>query len=173
MSSPVDIERVIERAQRRLASAPPSGRKRRSDLGKFRIDDQVVEKLRFLLGGQEFPGIQSILLDLKQYCEGEGLSCPSRATIYKFMLKDPGRSYPMAELPAAVHEALYNQSVEAWIPGAQLAFYCFNYGGLPAIHFASSMPWLPLYQAYRMRGWRPMSRGLLRAVLLARRISRV
>lgn len=173
MSSPIDLEGVIQRAQRRLAAAPPSARKKRSDLGKFRIDDQVVKQLRSLLEGQEYPGIQSLLLDLGQFCEKQGLSRPSRATVYKFMLRDPGKSYPMAELPPVVHDALYNQSVEAQIPGAQLAFYCFNYGGLPAIHYASGMPWLPLYQAYRMRGWRPKSLGLLRAVLLARRISRV
>ena len=86
------------------------------------------------------------------------------------MQRESGPSYALAELPAAVRSALYNMAGDAVVPGAQLAFYCFNYGELAAVHFAAGMPWLPLYQANRMRGWRGRSRGLLRAVLVVRRI---
>lgn len=57
------------------------------------------------------------------------------------------------------------------MPGPQLAFYCLNYGSLAAISYAAGLPWLDLYQAGRLRGWRPRSRGLLDAVLRARGIS--
>lgn len=110
--------------------------------------------------------------ELRQRCEAREQRCPSRATVYTFMRRDPGRSYEVERLPPAVRAALYNLSPAGHVPGAQLAFYCFNYGDLDAIHHASGLPWLPLYQAYRMRGWRPRSRGLLRAVLVTRRIPR-
>jgi hypothetical protein len=126
-----------------------------------------------LLAGYEFPGVKQVLSDLRQRCGENRLPCPSRATVYKLMQQLPGETYPVADLPPVVRAALYNQSVDATVPGHQLAFYCFNYGALGAIHYAAGMPWLPLYQAYRMRGWRPKSRGLLKAVLLARGISRV
>jgi hypothetical protein len=54
------------------------------------------------------------------------------------------------------------------VPGHQLAFYCFNYGSLGAISYAAGLPWLDLYQARRMRGWRPRSFGLLLAVMRRR-----
>jgi hypothetical protein len=54
------------------------------------------------------------------------------------------------------------------VPGHQLAFYCFDYGSLAAISFAAGLPWLDLYQARRMRGWRPRSFGLLAAVMRRR-----
>jgi len=66
--------------------------------------------------------------------------------------------------------ALYNLPRDGEVPGEQLAFYCFNYGDLKAVQYAAGLPWLPLYRAYRMRGWRAQSRGLLRAALLARGI---
>ena len=56
------------------------------------------------------------------------------------------------------------------VPGHQLAFYLFHHGDTQALSFAAGMPWLELYQANRMRGWRPTSRGLFLAVLRRRRI---
>ena len=130
----------------------------------------MARQLRRLLGGDDYPRVETLLSELRQACRERHLACPSRATVYKLIQSDPGKSYPVAALPASVRAVLYNLSAEGAVPGAQLAFYCFNYGGLPALHFASSLPWLPLYQAYRMRGWRTKSRGLLRAVLVARGI---
>jgi hypothetical protein len=172
MSSPLDLQASIERARKRLAGPPGTGRKKRSDLGSFRIKPRVAARLRTLLSGHDHPGINAILSDLKQYCAENDLPCPSRATVYNFVQKDRGPSYAVAGLPAPVRAALYNLPAEGQVPGAQLAFYCFNYGSLAALHYAASMPWLPLYQAYRMRGWRQKSRGLLRAVLVTRGISR-
>ncbi|HET9765653.1 MAG TPA: hypothetical protein VFS60_02325 [Thermoanaerobaculia bacterium] len=86
------------------------------------------------------------------------------------MATTPARSYSIVELPAAARVTLYNLSQTGEVPGHQLAFHCFNYGGLEAMSFAAGLPWLALYQAGRMRGWRPRSRGLLTAVLAARGI---
>lgn len=95
---------------------------------------------------------------------------PSRATLYELMAATPAGSFSIAELPAAVRATLYNLSQTGEVPGHQLAFHCFNYGGLEAMSFAAGLPWLALYQAGRMRGWRLRSRGLLTAVLAARGI---
>jgi hypothetical protein len=51
-----------------------------------------------------------------------------------------------------------------------VAFAAFNYGDVHAISFASGLPWLALYQADRVRGWRPKSHALLRAVMADRGI---
>ena len=71
----------------------------------------------------------------------------------------------MATLPTPVVDALYNIAPDGRVPGHQLAFHCFNYGSLGAISYAAGLPWLDLYQARRMRGWRPRSFGLLLAVM--------
>lgn len=82
----------------------------------------------------------------------------------------PAGSYPIAPLPAGVRETLYNLDETGEVPGHQLAFHCFNYGGVAALSFAAGLPWLALYQAARMRGWRARSRGLLDAVIAVRGI---
>jgi len=71
-------------------------------------------------------------------------------------------------LPPAVRAALYNLDDDAMVPAAQLAFYCFNYGNLGAMSYAAGMPWLALFQAKRMRGWRFSSKGVLDAVMRVR-----
>jgi hypothetical protein len=169
MPSPFDLSKSIEKAQKRLES-PSSGRRKRSDIGKFRFPAEVRAHLERLLSAYEHPGIQTLLQALHKTCREKGLSCPSRATVYKFMQRCPGEGYKLSALPEAVRAALYNMSPDTSVPGAQLVFYCFNYGELAAIHFAAGLPWLPLYQAHRMRGWRPKSRGLLRAVMRTRGI---
>jgi hypothetical protein len=169
MPSPFDLTTSLERAESRLRAATPT-RRRRSDTGKQRIEPAVARQLRRLLADDEYPKVESLLTELRRACRKRHLACPSRATVYKFIQSDPGKSYPAATLPAEVCDVLYNLSPEGTVPGAQLAFYCFNYGGLAALHFAAALPWLPLCQAYRMRGWRAKSRGLLRAVLVARGI---
>lgn len=77
----------------------------------------------------------------------------------------------MSALPTDVRPCLYNLSDDATVPGRQLAFYCFNYGGGRAASFAAGLPWLDLYQAARLPGWRPKSRGLIQAVLRVRGIN--
>ncbi|HVS12347.1 MAG TPA: hypothetical protein VMV46_00345 [Thermoanaerobaculia bacterium] len=76
----------------------------------------------------------------------------------------------MRQLPAPVRESLYNLSEDGTVPGHQLAFHCFNYGSLQAMSFAAGLPWLALYQAARLPGWRPRSKGLLDAILRTRGI---
>jgi hypothetical protein len=79
-----------------------------------------------------------------------------------------GHVYDISALPPHVREALYNLAPDGTVPGHQLAFYCFNHGSLAAASYAAGLPWLDLYQAARLRGWRPRSWGLLRAALRAR-----
>ena len=123
-----------------------------------------------MLSGHQYPVVSELLRRLERACDRLDETCPSRATVYKFMSRDPGMLYDLDELPGAVRAALYNLQPGARIPGAQLAFYCFNYGDLAAVQFAAGLPWLALYQAARMRGWRARSQGLLRAVLRTREI---
>ena len=107
---------------------------------------------------------------LGDHCAALGIREPARATIYQAMARAPTRSYTMADLPAAAREALYNLRGTREVPGHQLAFYCLNYGGLGAVSFAAGLPWLALYQAARLPGWRPRSRGLLEAIRRVRGI---
>jgi hypothetical protein len=169
VESPFDLGASIERARLRLGDTP-TGRKRRSDRGQHRSDPRVIQALRRLLGGHDYPTIGAVLEELRAVCARRSLPCPSRATLYKLILAESGPRYPVASLPEAVRAALYNLDLQSSVPGAQLAFYCFNYGELPALCFAAGLPWLALYQAWRSRGWHEKSRGLLRAVLVARGI---
>ena len=122
------------------------------------------------LSGQEQPPMEEVLRGLAAQCTVLGARCPSRATLYHFMAAGTGRLIPMGDLPAPVRRCLYNLDGDARIPGHQVAFHAFNDGDLGAVMFAAGMPWLDLYRAARMRGWRPRSRGLLRAVQRVRRI---
>ena len=112
--------------------------------------------------------MKDLLGDMRAYCASAGLRCPSRATLYAAMARCPGHRYATAALPVDVRACLYNLPDVPEVPGRQLAFYCFNYGNLAAIGYASSLPWIDLYQAERMRGWRERSRGLLLAAMVAR-----
>ena len=103
-------------------------------------------------------------------CAVLGVRPPSRASLYNAFSRLDGHRYSIALLPDHVAATLYNLTPEGDVPGHQLAFHCFNYGSMPAISYAASLPWLDLYQATRVRGWRPRSRGLLMAVMRARRI---
>lgn len=76
----------------------------------------------------------------------------------------------MADLPEPVRRCLYNLSEASVVPGPQLVFYAFHYGDTSAMSYAAWLPWLDLFQAEGMRGWRPRSRGLLHAVLRRRGI---
>jgi hypothetical protein len=127
-------------------------------------------KLRQLLSTQERPRMQSVEEQLQRYCHERGCRAPARATLYASLLRTPAGEYAISTLPRPVRDALYNLDPGTRVPAHQLAFYCFNYGDLAAISFAAGLPWLALYQAARMRGFRPKSRGLLEAVLRARGI---
>ncbi len=152
----------------RKAEARLSPRASRSDRGQFRLPSAVAARLSQLLSGYEKPPLAQVMQSLDEYCQKHGESAPSRATVYHFMAKTEIHSYRVADLPSAAKEALYNLGDVARVPGHQLAFYCFNYGSLAAIEFAAALPWIDLYQAYRTRGFRPKSRGLLAAVMRAR-----
>ena len=103
-------------------------------------------------------------------CASAGLRPPSRASLYNAFSSIDAHSYAIQSLPPAVIDVLYNLDPGGMVPGHQLAFYCFNYGTLAAVSYAAGLPWLDLYQARRLRGWRPRSRGLLQAVMRVRGI---
>jgi hypothetical protein len=105
---------------------------------------------------------------VSERCRSAGLKVPVRASLYNALARLHGHVYSVATLPLPAVEALYNLAPDGRVPGRQLAFYCFNYGSLGAISFAAGLPWLDLYQARRMRGWRPRSFGLLAAVMRTR-----
>lgn len=135
------------------------------------MDPRIRRKLRALLAVLERPSISVVLADLRAFCEKRGLKTPSRATVYAFVPRCPSHLYVVAELPEHVRDALYNLDPAGTVPGHQLAFYAFQYGDSRAASFAAGLPWLDLYQADRMRGWRDRSHGRLRAVLQRRGIT--
>lgn len=98
------------------------------------------------------------------------MGAPSRATVYHLLPALPGPAYSFAELPEAARAALYNLAAPCEVPGRQVAFCCFNYGDLRAASFAAGMPWLAIWQALRVPGWRERSRGLAKAAALVRGI---
>jgi len=136
----------------------------------MRLGSEVNAILLDILGGHERPTLAAILERLNAKCLESGVAAPARATVYNFMAKTPGRSYRVGELPPSVQQALYNIDAQSEVPGRQLVFYCFNYGTSAAMMFAAGMPWLALYQAARMRGFRDKSKGPVDAVILARGI---
>jgi hypothetical protein len=133
---------------------------------------EMVGELERLLGAQERPPVSLLLAKLSELATRRGLRVPARATIYYAMQRAPSRTYSISQLTDEVQSALYNLDPKGNVPGHQLAFYCLNYGGLRAMSFAAGLPWLALYQAARLPGWRARSRGVLDAILLARRITR-
>jgi hypothetical protein len=169
-----DLERSLERAAARLegskAATHDPSRKPRSDRGRPRLDAVVLAELEELIQGRDRPSVRTILERLGEHCAARGLRPPARATIYQAIEQIPSRSFAIAELPDAVRSALYNLSGSGTVPGRQLAFYCLNYGGLPAISFAAGLPWLALHQASRLPGWRARSRGLLDSIRRVRGI---
>ncbi len=164
-----NLQASFDRAAKRFGS---NGLRRRRDRGQLRLEPRVLAKLESLLSGQERPPVRDVLAELQTFCEPLSLRVPARATIYQAMAFLPTRAFPVAELPAPARETLYNVSASGTVPGHQLAFYCFNYGGSEALSFAAGLPWLALYQAARLPGWRARSRGLLDATLRVRGISR-
>jgi hypothetical protein len=124
--------------------------------------------LRAAALGQDRPSISALQRRISERYASAGVRPPARSSLYNAMTRIEGHTYAIADLPAPVADALYNLNATGCLPGHQLAFYCFNYGSVPAISFAAGLPWLDLYQARRLRGWRPRSAGLLGAVMRAR-----
>lgn len=145
-----------------------SSRRPRSDRGRSRVDGRILSWLSEELSGHDRPKIAQVLVRLAARCQKAGLGTPSRATVYKRLETLPTPVYLFDALPAPVREALYNQGPSGRVPGHQVAFYCFNYGNAAAMSFAAGLPWLCLYQALRMPGYRTKSRGLIEAVALVR-----
>lgn len=162
---------VIE-SQRAVASrlVRTSTRRRRSDAGRLRLHPTVLDELRTLVLGLDRPSMAAIQRGMTRLCQQRGLRPPARASLYNVLSKITGHSYQIQLLPPHVREVLYNLASDGEVPGHQLAFYCLNYGSLAAASYAAGLPWIDLYQAMRLRGWRPRSRGLLQAVLRVRGI---
>lgn len=167
--SSFNLDASLDQARRRLGRE--GGRRRRADAGKLRIAPAVLAALRPLLLGPERPRMVDLERDLAAACRRARVRPPSRTTLYAALARVDSHIYPSSALPPHVRAVLYNLQPTATVPGHQLAFYCFNYGGLDVVSWAAAMPWLDLYQAARMRGWRPRSLGLLQAVLRARGIT--
>ncbi len=168
---PFDLEKSLKEAELRLpALQAGTARRPRSDAGKSRLPESVAAALLDILRRQERPPMREVLDELAAFCRKQQERMPSRATVYRFIDECSPRQVCIAELPESVRSALYNLDPDGMVPGHQLAFYAFSYGDLRALSFAAGLPWLDLYQADRMRGWRPRSHGLLRAVMLRRGI---
>jgi hypothetical protein len=167
--SAFELEPTLDRARLRLP--PERSHRRRSDAGQPRLHRRTLARLRTAVLGQERPRFTIVHRDLAAWCRSVGLPAPARASIYGALAHLPGHAYRVPALPAHVQATLYNLDLAGSVPGHQLAFYCFNYGGLAAVSFAAGLPWLDLYQAARLGGWRPRSRGLLTAALAARGIA--
>jgi hypothetical protein len=161
-----DIHDSQQRAKRRLDRT--STRRRRSDAGRSRLSPLVLAELRVVALGVDRPRMAATQRHIADFCARHGLRPPSRASLYNALARIEGHAYEVALLPIGVREALYNLAPDAMVPGRQLAFYCFNHGSLTAASYAAGLPWLDLYQAVRLRGWRPRSLGLLRAVMTVR-----
>jgi hypothetical protein len=153
-------------ARRRLERH--SSRRRRSDAGQSRLPPEVLEGLRAVVRGSDRPSMADVQHHIAKVCAERGLNLPSRASLYNALARIEGHSHDISRLPSSVREALYNLAPDGSVPGHQLAFYCLNYGSMAAVSYAAGLPWLDLYQASRLRGWRPRSRGLLHAVMAAR-----
>ena len=147
-----------------------STRRKRSDAGRSRLPPVVLAELRASAMEQDRPSMSLLMHRITVRCAAAGTKPPVRASLYNALARIEGHTYAIEDLPAPVAGALYNLAATGRVPGHQLVFYCFNYGSVPAISFAAGLPWLDLYQARRLRGWRPRSAGLLEAVMRARGI---
>lgn len=168
-----DLRSAIQRAERRLGHerrGPASTRRRRSDRGKSRLPAPVLRALASAWRAHDRPGIAAMQRQIAPACKRTGRNVPSRATLYALMARAPVPTIRVETLPQAVRATLYNLDGVDAVPAHQLAFHCFQYGDLAAASYAAGLPWLALYQAARLRGWRPRNRGLLRAAMRARKI---
>lgn len=130
----------------------------------------MLAELRTLALGLSRPSMSTTERRIAELCRALGLRPPSRASLYNAFSGIEGHVYDISRLPPHVRDCLYNLASSGTVPGHQLAFYCFNYGTMAAVSYAAGLPWLDLYQASRLRGWRPRSLGLLRAAMSVRGI---
>jgi hypothetical protein len=167
--SAFDLTKSLARAAERFGAGKGAAKPRRSrsDRGRSRLPEPVLEFLNRALAGMDRPRFTETEAAVTHFCKERGFSCPSRATLYHYFTTAP-LVFEFSELPAAVRRSLYNLGEESRVPAHQVVFAAFNYGDTGAISFASGLPWLALYQADRMRGWRPKSHALLRAVMRGR-----
>jgi len=165
--STFDLTASLERANKRLVKAPA---RRRSDVGRSRLPAPINRRLTKRLRGQERPSIRQLQAELAQLSSSLGFRPVSRATIYNAVARCRPARMRAKDLPAYVRLALYNLDLTSTVDAAQVAFYAFNYGDLRAVCWAAGMPWLALYHAARVRGWRPKSLGLLLATMQCRGI---
>lgn len=143
-------------------------RRRRADAGQSRLQPAVAARLDSLLSGRIRPSIALIRKALGAFCAERSLPTPSRSALYAAIERLAPPVYDAVRLPQSVRATLYNLDGTARVPGDQLVFHAFNYGDVSAISFASGLPWICLYAAHRLRGWRPKSRSLLESVLARR-----
>lgn len=166
-----NFQASLERAEKRLGKSRDISRRRlRSDRGISRLDPKVIDCLTLVASGRERPRMSDMLRDLAAICAKKRVATPSRATVYKLLDRLPVSSYAVDKLPPSVREALFNLGPRSKAPACQVAFYCFNYGSIEAVSFASGLPWLAIYQALKLPGYREKSRGLALAVARARGI---
>jgi hypothetical protein len=166
--SDFNLAESLAEARQRLS--PRSTRSTRADAGRPRMGHKAQEILELLLAGRERPPMRELLSQLAERCQTLGERCPSRATVYSYLPNASGPTYSVQELPAYARASLYNLDDHAAVSGSQLAFYLFNHGDARSLSFAAGMPWLCLLQADRLRGFRPKSHALLRAIMRARGI---
>ncbi len=169
--SAFDLQASFERAKDRFGGKGREGpRRKRSDRGVARLHPEVIELVHHLASGQSRPRMTDLVAEVGRFSKVRGLRSPSRTALYRLLDHLAGHTYEISALPQDVRLTLHNVEPTARIPGAQLAFHCFNYGNSRALSFAAGLPWLDLHQARRKRGWRAKSRGVLDAVCRARGI---
>ena len=164
----LDLDQSQRQARARLQRSSP--RRRRSDAGRSRLPPAVLTEVRLAALGGGRPSMAALQRRVADVCKDQGIRPPARASLYNALARTEGHVYATSELPGAVVEALYNLAPDGTVPGPQLVFHCLNYGTLPAMCYAAGLPWLDLFQASRLRGWRPRSRSLLQAVMRVRGI---
>ncbi len=163
-----DFEASQRNAAARLGA--DTGRARRRDSGLLRLDPHVIALVREELLGQAKPDMSALHDLIKKRCALVRRRCPSRSSLYTIADKVSGHTYLASELPVWVRDVLHNVDPTSAVPGRQVAFACINSGDTRALSFAASLPWLDLFQARRMRGFRAKSVGLLDAICAARGI---
>jgi hypothetical protein len=163
-----DLSESQLRARARLDRQ--STRRRRSDAGHSRLPPAVLAVLGRAALGRDRPSMGALQRQVADVCTDQGIRPPARASLYAAIGRIDGHVYAIAALPGAVSDTLYNLASDGTVPGPQLVFNCFNYGSVAAICYAAGLPWLDVFQASKLRGWRPRSRSLLQSVMRLRGI---
>lgn len=146
-------------------------RRLRSDRGCSRLPAQVEKRLQTLLSASDpaRPSLGKVHRELARFCRAARLPVPARATVYNALARVVPPSLSRAGLPESVRTALHNVGGRE-VPGHQVVFAALNYGDTRALSYAAGLPWSCLRGAARLRGWRPKSLALLRAVMSYRGI---